>query len=107
MVDLEFKHTSTVQEMSETILVIEGNEDVVLIEDEKKTPDGLVLKELPKNLRYAFLGENGTKPMIFSSILDANMEQNYLMYSRRICTLLHGPLKISKAFVLQFACTNF
>ena len=26
-----------------------------------KTPNGIVLKELPKNLRYAFLGENGTK----------------------------------------------
>ena len=31
--------------MSETILDIEENEDTVVIEEEKKTPDGLVLRE--------------------------------------------------------------
>ena len=46
MADLEFEHASTVQEMSETILDIEENEDSVVIEEEKKTLDGLVLKEL-------------------------------------------------------------
>ena len=50
MAELEFEHPSTVQEMFETILVIEENEDTVVIEEEKKTPDGLVLKELPGNL---------------------------------------------------------
>ena len=49
-----------------------------MIEEEKKTPDGLVLKELPGNLRYAFFGENGTKPVIISSVLDANMEAKLL-----------------------------
>ena len=44
----------------------------------KKTLDGLVLKELPRNLRYAFLGENDTKPMIISLVLDANMEAKLL-----------------------------
>ena len=39
MVDLEFEHPYTVQEMSETILDIEENEDTVVIEEEKKTPD--------------------------------------------------------------------
>ena len=46
---LEFEHPSTVQEMFETILAIEENEDTVLIEEEKKTLDGLVLKELPRD----------------------------------------------------------
>ena len=45
-----------------------------MIEEEKKTLDGLVLKEFPENLRYAFLGVNGTKPMIISSGLNENME---------------------------------
>ena len=48
--NLEFEHASTIKEMLETILAIEDNEDVVLIEEEKKTPNGLVLKELPRNL---------------------------------------------------------
>ena len=49
MIDLEFEYPSTFHEMSETILAIEENEDTIVIEEEKKTPDGLVLKELPKN----------------------------------------------------------
>ena len=36
--------------MSKTILTIEENEDAILIEEEKKTLDGLVLEELPENL---------------------------------------------------------
>ena len=64
--------------MSETILAIEENEHAILSEEEKKTPDWLVLKELPDNLRYEFLGENGTKLVIISLVLDANMEAKLL-----------------------------
>ena len=46
MANLEFDHPSTVQEMSETNLAIEENEDTVVIEEKKKTQDVLVLKEL-------------------------------------------------------------
>ena len=42
MAYLEFEHPYTIQEMSETIHVIEENEDAVLIEKEKKKLDGLV-----------------------------------------------------------------
>ena len=78
MANLEFDHPSTVQEMSETNLAIEENEDTVVIEEKKKTPDVLVLKELLGNIRYAFLSENGKKPVIISSVLDANMEAKLL-----------------------------
>ena len=78
MTDLEFEHPSTVQEMFETILAIEESEDIIVIEEENMIPDGLVLKELNKNLRYALLGENGTKPMIISLVLNANMEAKLL-----------------------------
>ena len=54
MTDLEFEHSSIVQKMSETILAIKENEGTIVIEEEKKTFDGLVLKELPENLLYAF-----------------------------------------------------
>ena len=68
--------------MSETILALEENEDVVLIEEEKET-HRLVLKELPENLRYAFLGENDTKSVIISLILDANMEAQLLVILKK------------------------
>ena len=50
------------------------NEEKFSLKEEKKTPDGLVLKELPKGLKYSFLGSNETKPMIISSQLDKAME---------------------------------
>ena len=60
--------------MIETILALEINEEYVFLEEEKKTPDGLVLKELLKGLKYAFLGSNETTPVIISSKLDDDME---------------------------------
>ena len=36
----------------------------MVFEKEKKTLDGLVLKEPPKGLKYAFLGKDGIKPII-------------------------------------------
>lgn len=48
----------------EAVLAFEELEEEIIVKEEKKTPDGLLFKELPKNLQYAFLGENGTKPMI-------------------------------------------
>ena len=52
--DLECEHPSTVQEILETILAIDENESIVIIEEEKVTYDRLVLKELTENLRYEF-----------------------------------------------------
>ena len=69
MKDLEFEHPSTVQEISETILAIDKNKRTVVVKEKKKAPDGLVLKALPENLCYSFLGENGTKPFIISLAL--------------------------------------
>ena len=62
----------------ETILSLEESEEVVIVEDEKKTLDGIVLKELPKHLQNAFLGKNGTKPVIVSSTLNDEMEKELL-----------------------------
>ena len=72
----------------ETIFALQENEEESVLEEEKKTLDGLVLKELPKGLKYAFLGCNYTKPVIISSKLDNDMEVKLL-----------GVLeKIAKAF---------
>ena len=68
--DLEFEHQSTLQEISEIVLTIDENESIVVVEEEKMTHNGLVLKEFPENLRYAFLGENDTKPVIISSAFE-------------------------------------
>ena len=47
---------SSTMELIETILVLQENEEESVLEEERKTPDGLVLKELLKGLKYTFLG---------------------------------------------------
>ena len=76
--DLECEHPSAVQEISETILVIDEKERTVIVEKEKMTLDGLVLKELLENLHYAFFSENSMKPVIISSALKEDMETTLL-----------------------------
>ena len=53
-------------------------EENFVVHEEKRTLDGLVLKELPKGLKYAFLGNNETKLVIISSQLGEAMEVKLL-----------------------------
>ena len=53
-------------------------EENFVVQEEKKTLDGFVLKELPKGLQYAFLGSNETKLVIIFSQLDEAMEVKLL-----------------------------
>ena len=62
-------------ELIETVLNLsEGNEEdvkssEVRVQEAEKSYDGLILKELPKHLKYAFLGEEKSKPVIIASDL--------------------------------------
>ena len=47
----------------------------VKIQEEKKSSEGLILKELPKHLKYVFLGEEKSKPIIITTDLTAEKEQ--------------------------------
>ena len=69
---------SSISELIETILALQENEEESVLEEARKTLDGLVLKELPKGLKYAFLGCNDTKPIIISSKVDNDMEVKLL-----------------------------
>ena len=39
------------------------------MQEEEKSFEGLILKELPKHLKYAFLGEEKSKPVIIAAYL--------------------------------------
>ena len=69
---------SSTPELIETILTLQENEEEYVLAEERKTLDGLMLKELPKGLKYAFLGCNDTKPVIISSKMDNDMEVKLL-----------------------------
>ena len=63
-VELNNEDISSTPELIKTVLALETNEEDSVLEEEKKTLDGLELKELLKGLKYAFLGSNETKPVI-------------------------------------------
>ena len=69
---------SSTSELIETILALQENEEELVFEENRKNPDGLVLKELPKGLKYAFLGCNDTKPVIICLKLDKDIEVKLL-----------------------------
>ena len=77
-VELDCEAVASTLKVIETILALEVNQEEAVLEEVKKTPDGLVLKELLKGIKYTFLGKNGTKPKIFSSVLDRGMEAKLL-----------------------------
>ena len=72
--ELDCEDLSSILELIETILALEVNDKELVLEEEKKTSDGLVLKELPKGLKYAFLGSIDTKPVIISLEMGNDME---------------------------------
>ena len=74
-----------------------------MVED-KKTLDGLTLKELPKHPCYDFLGGNGTKQIIISAALTEEMEHKLLEVLRRNIGHSHGQLMISRESVPQSTC---
>ena len=69
--------------LAETVLNLEENEDAMVVAEELQTPDGLVLKELPPHLRYAFLGENNTKLVIISVEINDEIEKELLLVLKR------------------------
>ena len=74
MAELNNEDLSSTPELIKTLLALEMNEENYALKEEKKTLDDLVLKELPKDLKYTFLGSNETKLMIISSRIDEAME---------------------------------
>ena len=50
---------------------------------EEKGFEGLVLKELPKHLKYAFLGEERFKPIILAADLTIEKEQKVMKILRK------------------------
>ena len=50
--------------------------------EQETSVEGLILKELPSHLKYAFLEPEGEKPVIISATLNENEEQQLLRILR-------------------------
>ena len=76
-------------ELIETMLNLsEGNEKDVMssevrVQEAEKSPEGLILKELPKHLKYAFLREEKSKPLIIASDLNLEKEKEVVETLRK------------------------
>ena len=55
----------------------------VKIQEEEKSSEGLILKELPKHLKYVFLSEEKSKPVIIAAYLIAEKEQKMVEIMRK------------------------
>ena len=81
--ELESGQVSSIPDIGESILVLDESEEETIVIEDQKTINGLTIKELPKHLRYAFLGENDTKPLIIYVALMEDMEHRLLEVQRR------------------------
>ena len=81
-VDYELLHS--ILQYTETVLsLIENSKEKSCSKDKKATEqetrtEGLILKELPSNLKYAFLDPEKAKPVIISAALIEDEEQKLL-----------------------------
>ena len=64
-------------------MTFEESEEIVVMEEEPISPNGLVLKELPTHLLYASLGGNSSKPVIILATLNNEMEKELLLVLKR------------------------
>ena len=78
--DLDGEKMNAKTELTETVLSLnEGSEETlrssdIEVQEAEKSFEGLILKQLPKHLKYAFLGEEKSKPMIIAADLTLEKE---------------------------------
>ena len=87
--NLDGEKLTTSAELIETLLNLsEGTEEDVRssemrVQEVEKIFEGLILKELPKHLKYAFLGEDKSKPVIIASDLTSEKEKEVVETLRK------------------------
>ena len=82
--DLETEHLNARVELKETILSL--NEDNAersssseeMVQEVEKSYEGLIMKELPKHLKYAFLGAERSKLVIIAANMTEDKEQKLI-----------------------------
>ena len=82
LVHSRFQNTETVWSLIEKSIENSCSREKKATEQETSA-DGLILKELPSHLKYAFLEPEGAKPVIISVALNKNEEQQLLRSLRK------------------------
>ena len=75
MVNENVELTETVLSLSKGINVESSSSSEMKVQEEEKSSEGLILKELTKHLKYVFLGNERSKPVIIVADLTLKKEQ--------------------------------
>ena len=83
--------TESVLSLNERNIEYLNSEETVPVEE--KSSEGLVLKELPKNLKYVFLEEEKSKPVIIAANLTAEKGQKVVEALKKHQEVIAWPVE--------------
>ena len=95
MLHSSFQNTETILNFNEKNIKNSCNSEKKEIEQETST-EGLILKELPSHLKYAFLEQEKTKPVIIATALIENEEQKLLKILRKYKETIAWSIEVLK-----------
>ena len=87
--NLDKKELNAKAELTKTVLDLseENDDDLrsseVKVQETEKSSEGLILNELPKHLKYAFLGEEKSKPVIIATDLTIEKKKEVVKILRK------------------------
>ena len=87
--DLDGEKLNATTELTKTVLILSEESGETLrssdieVQEVEKSSEGLILKQLPKHLKYAFLREEKFKPMIIAVDLTSKEEQKVVETLRK------------------------
>ena len=73
--------------------------------EQETSAEGLILKELPSHLKYAFLEPEGAKPIIISAALNKNEEQQLLRILKKYKEAIAWSIEDLKG-IIPFICMH-
>ena len=95
--------------MAETVLSLnerstDNLSSIEKIQMEENSSEGLVLKELPKHLKYAFLGEERSNAMILAADLTIEKEHKVIETLKKHQDAIASSVEDLKGISHQFVC---
>ena len=87
--ELDVEHLNASLELKETVLSLnencaeKSNNSEKKVQEVEKNPEGLILKKLPRHLKYAFLGAKRAQPVIIAANLTLDKEQKLIKILRK------------------------
>ena len=104
--NLDWENLNASEELIETVLSLnEGSVDdlrsEMKVQEAEKSSEGLILKELPKHLKYTFLEEEKSKPIIITVDLTLEKEKKVMKFLRKHKEAIAWSVEDLKGIILS------